>query len=49
MDPDNRKLLKVTIEDSESADRVFHDLMGDIVEPRKDFITKNAKFARLDV
>jgi len=49
MDPENRKLLRVTIEDAVRADNVFSDLMGDVVEPRREFITKNSKFAKLDV
>ncbi len=49
MDPENRKLLKVDIDDAVRADLVFSNLMGDVVEPRRIFITKNAKFAKLDV
>ncbi len=49
MDPSSRKLMKVSIEDSARADVVFSELMGDMVEPRREFITKNSKFARLDV
>ena len=48
MDPSNRKLLLVTIEDAQDADRVFSELMGDIVLPRKKFIEKNALYAKLD-
>jgi DNA gyrase subunit B len=50
MDPSVRTLLKVDIEDSVEADRIFQMLMGDEVEPRRDFIEKNAKFVRnLDI
>ncbi len=50
MDPASRTLQRVTIEDASSAERVFADLMGDKVEPRKHFIEKHAKEVRfLDV
>ncbi|MDA8082821.1 MAG: DNA topoisomerase (ATP-hydrolyzing) subunit B [Nitrospiraceae bacterium] len=46
MDANKRTLLQVTIEDSVQADEIFTVLMGDQVEPRKDFITKHALEAR---
>ena len=50
MDPKNRMLLKVTIEDALSADKTFSLLMGDEVAPRKEFIEKNAKYVKnLDI
>lgn len=50
MDPKGRKMLKVTMEDAIEADAVFTDLMGDSVDPRKEFIAKNAKFVKnLDI
>jgi len=50
MDPEFRTLLKVNIEDAEKADEIFSVLMGDQVEPRRDFITQNAKFvSNLDI
>ena len=42
MDPQNRVLLKVQAEDEATADDMFTMLMGDLVEPRKDFIEKHA-------
>jgi len=50
MDPANRMLVKVEVEDAAAADRMFSMLMGDQVEPRREFIESNAKDVRfLDV
>ncbi|CUS80763.1 DNA gyrase B subunit, carboxyl terminus [Candidatus Kryptonium thompsonii] len=50
MNPEKRTLLQVTIENAAEADRIFSILMGSDVEPRKEFIEKNAKFVRnLDI
>lgn len=49
MDPANRTLRQVTIENGTEADRIFSMLMGDDVPPRREFIEKNAKYANIDV
>ena len=50
LDPEARHLLQVKVSHSEEADGVFSTLMGDVVEPRRDFIQDNAlKVANLDV
>lgn len=49
MDPARRSLKLVSIESAAEADHLFSMLMGDEVAPRRDFIEKNAKYARIDV
>ncbi len=50
MNPETRTILQVSIESAAAADKVFETLMGDAVEPRREFIEKNAKYVRnLDV
>ena len=50
MDPAVRKMIRITIDDAAQAEKYFSELMGDEVEPRKRFITENAKFAKdLDI
>jgi DNA gyrase subunit B len=50
LDPDNRALLQVKVEDADVTDEIFTRLMGDVVEPRRDFIQQNAlNVANLDV
>ena len=50
LDPDHRILLQVKVEDADVTDEIFTRLMGDVVEPRRDFIQENAlNVANLDV
>ena len=50
MNPENRTLIKVTVEDAMEADQVFDMLMGDDVEPRRNYIISNAQFVKnLDI
>jgi DNA gyrase subunit B len=50
LDPDNRSLLRVQVDHADKADEIFTQLMGDVVEPRREFIQQNAlNVANLDV
>jgi DNA gyrase subunit B len=49
MNPKTRLLKKVTIEDAALADEIFSKLMGDDVEPRKQFIAERAQEAQIDI
>jgi DNA gyrase subunit B len=48
LNPENRNLRQVSIDSAAEADRIFSMLMGDDVPPRRDFIEKNAKYAKVD-
>lgn len=49
MDPETRTLQQITIESAAGADKMFSTLMGGDVEPRREFIERNAKYAKLDI
>jgi DNA gyrase/topoisomerase IV subunit B len=49
MDPVNRRLVHITIDDAANADRVFSLLMEDTVDPRRAYIGANATYARIDI
>ena len=49
MNPETRKLMQVELDDAQTADDTFTLLMGDKVEPRKEFIQINAKYAQTDI
>jgi DNA gyrase subunit B len=49
MNPDFRMLRQVSIDNAADADHTFSMLMGDEVPPRREFIEKNAKYAKIDV
>jgi DNA gyrase subunit B len=49
LDPDARTLLQVKVSHADEADEMFSKLMGDIVEPRREFIQENALDAEVDV
>ena len=48
MNPENRTILQVSLEDSIEADKIFTVLMGDKVEPRREYIIEHAEFNKAD-
>jgi DNA gyrase subunit B len=49
MNPEHRSLRQVTIDSGAEADYIFSMLMGDEVPPRREFIEKHAKYAKIDI
>jgi DNA gyrase subunit B len=50
MNPETRTMFQVSVESASAADKIFEVLMGDDVEPRRDFIQRHAKYVRnLDI
>ena len=49
MNPETRTLKKITVDSAAEADRIFSMLMGEEVSPRREFIEKHAKYAKIDV